>query len=306
MSVRSSVIIAALALFLGGCITANLSPEPEIFSHQVEPEVVAASMNPKILRMLTINLAHGRGTGLHQALQGKEKAKANLDAVDALIRKENADVVALQEADSPSAWSGGFDHVDYLARAAKYGWGVHTAHAEGAGLAYGTAIISRLPMNGHDAHTFEPARASLPKGFSIATIDWPGAGMVIDVVSVHLEPLRSAIRQRQATEVIAFLRDRNRPLVIMGDLNTEWDHEDGVLQNLVEELELTVFVPEHEDAVTYPRLGRRLDWILISRELEFVKLKILVDEVSDHRAVVAELRKAVQPSGHITRGGDRS
>ena len=130
--------------------------------------------------------------------------------------------------------------------------------------------------------------------------------MVIDVVSVHLEPLRSAIRQRQAAEVITFLRDRNRPLVIMGDLNTEWDHEDGVLQNLVEELELTVFVPEHEDAVTYPRLGRRLDWILISRELEFVKLKILVDEVSDHRAVVAELRKAVQPSGHVTRGGDRS
>lgn len=305
MSKIVSAGVLASAVLLGGCVTANISPQPEVFDRGGETEIVAASVDSQILRMLTINLAHGRGDGFHQALQRRKTAIENLDAIEALIRREQPDVVALQEADSPSAWSGGFDHVDYLARAAKFDWGVHTAHAEGAGLAYGTAIISKLPMHDHDAHTFEPARASLPKGFSLATIDWPQTGMTIDVVSVHLEPLRTAIRKRQAMEVISFLSDRKRPLVLMGDLNTEWNHEDGVLRDLVEKLELTAYVPDHEDAITYPRLGRRLDWILISREFEFVKLKILVDEISDHRAVVAELRKTAEPTNHVASGSDR-
>lgn len=306
MTARNTTILLALLVLMGGCVTANRSPQPEFFSRGGEPEIVAASIGSQTLRMLTVNLAHGRGDGFHQALQRRETARENLDAIGAMIRREKPDVVALQEADSPSAWSGGFDHVDYLARAAEYDWGVQTTHAEGSGLAYGTAIISKLPIHGHDAHTFEPARASMPKGFSLATIDWHETGMVIDVVSVHLEPLRTAIRKRQATEVIDFLSDRDNPLIIMGDLNTEWDHEDGVLRDLVDRLELTVYVPEHKDAITYPRLGRRLDWILISRELEFVELKILVDEVSDHRAVVAELRQAVQPGASVVAGGDRS
>ena len=306
MTARNTALVLTLLVSMGGCVMANTAPQPEFFARGGEPEIVAASIGTQTLRMLTINLAHGRGDGFHQALQRRETARENLDAIGAMIRREKPDVVALQEADSPSSWSGGFDHVDYLARAADYDWGVHTAHAEGSGLAYGTAIISRLPINGHAAHTFKPAAASMPKGFSLATIDWPGTGMVIDVVSVHLEPLRTAIRKRQATEIIAFLSARNNPLVIMGDLNTEWDHKDNVLQDIVDQLELTAYVPDRKDAITFPRLGRRLDWILISGELEFVKLKILVDEVSDHRAVVAVLRQAVQSRGNVVAGGDRS
>lgn len=291
---RLGVVVATMVM-CAGCVTANQAPQSEIFAPAEETVLIPSPERIPSLRFLTINLAHGRGTGFHQALQSGKRARNNLDAVESMIRREDPDVVALQEADAPSAWSGGFDHVDYLAKAASYGWGVHTAHAEGAGLAYGTAIISRLPMNGHDAHTFRPAQASLPKGFSLATVEWPETGMIIDVVSVHLEPLRTAIRQRQAKEIIEYFRERQNPLVLMGDLNTEWGHEDGVLLDILEQLRLSIYVPDGDDTVTYPRLGRRLDWILISSELVFAGFEVLVDKVSDHRAVVADLRQAASP-----------
>lgn len=284
-----SVLAAIVLVATSGCVHYNLDPQPVVFSRDAGYRVVSATVSGPQLKVLTVNLAHGRGTGLHQAFQDAGDARRNLDAVDALIARESPDVVALQEADAPSAWSGRFDHVDYLARSAGFGWGVHATHARGSGLAYGTAVLSRLPLEDSGAVTFAPAAATLPKGFSIATVRWPEAGIDLDVVSVHLEPLRASVRRRQAEQIIAALADRRRPLVIMGDFNTDWDGIDGALPMLAEELGLAVYAPSGEGIVTYPRLGRRLDWILISEPLRFAGFRVLEDDVSDHRAVAAEI-----------------
>jgi endonuclease/exonuclease/phosphatase family metal-dependent hydrolase len=287
--IPKSVIALVAVLAAAGCVSHNLSPQPEFFAPSHVRQNGASREHHHSLRLLSVNLAHGRGNGFHQALQGDDKARTNLDAIESLISRESPDVVAFQEADAPSAWSGRFDHVDYVARAAKYGWGMHTAHAEGLGLAYGTAVLSRLPIEEHAAHTFVPARASLPKGFSLATVRWQRHGMEIDVVSLHMEPLREEIRKRQAEELISALADRGRPLILMGDFNTEWHSSDGVLQRLVAALDLTAWSPDSEEIITYPRLDRRLDWILVSRPLRFTAFEVLDDAVSDHRAIVADI-----------------
>ena len=285
---RTLLLICLIALGTA-CVSPNLAPEPSTFAPAREAHVVGIATREPTLRLLSINLAHGRGQGVHQAFQDDTDARRNLDAIEALIRRESPDLIGLQEADAPSKWSGNFHHVEYIAKAAEYEWGMHAAHAEGLGLSYGTAVLSRLPIEDHAAYTFLPARASLPKGFSLAIVRWPDTGIDIDVVSVHMEPLREAIRQRQAGELIAALADRSRPLVIMGDFNTEWDHPDGVLQRLVEELDLMAYAPLAEDIITYPRLNRRLDWILASSEFRFVGFEVLDDPVSDHRAIIADL-----------------
>lgn len=46
--------------------------------------------------------------------------------------------------------------------------------------------------------------------------------------------------------------------------------------------------PEAENMVTYASSGRRLDWLLISEEFEFVHYAVLPDVVSDHFAVSAK------------------
>jgi len=280
----------ALALVLGGCVSYQLAPTPDLFVNDEQPlEIVPASAAQSV-RLMSINLAHGRGNGFHQALQDEADARRNLDAIGTMLDRERPHVVALQEADAASVWSGRFHHVDYLGRQAGYAWGLHSPHAQGAGLSYGTGLISRLPIDDHAALTFVPARAALPKGFSLATVRWPLTGMTFDVVSVHFEPLRTKVRQRQARELAAALADRGRPLVIMGDLNTGWDHEDGVLRALAETLGLAAWSPDDASLVTYPRFERRIDWILVSNEFKFTGFRVLDDVVSDHRAIVADLR----------------
>ena len=293
MTVRRAGAAATLLIALTGCISPLLGPDPEVFSGDEERAAVPVT---KGLRVMTLNLAHGRGTGFHQALQGKERALANLREIEGIVQRERPHVIALQEADQPSGWSGDFDHVEFLANAGGFDWGVHTAHAEGAGLSYGTAVLSRLTVADYGAYTFIPAAVSLPKGFSLATVDWTEAGLLIDVVSVHLEPLRMEVRQRQARELVAALADRPRPLIVMGDFNTQWDAEDGVLQTIASGLSLNAYIPG-AGLVTYPRLGRRLDWILVSCDFTYAHLEVLEDQVSDHRAVVADLVPAYDHSG---------
>ena len=289
MIARRAGAAATLLIALTGCISPLLGPDPEFFAGDETRESAPVDDG---LRVMTLNLAHGRGNGFHQALQGKDRALANLKEIEGIVQREHPHVIALQEADQPSGWSGDFDHVEFLANSAGFDWGVHTAHAEGVGLSYGTAVLSRLTVADYGAYTFNPAAASLPKGFSLATVDWSEAGLLIDVVSVHLEPLRMEIRQRQARELVAALADRPRPLVVMGDFNSDAEDDDSPLRNLARKLDLQLFRPDTDGLSTYGSSGSRLDWILLSRQLDYVDQKIWPDVVSDHRAVVAEISLA--------------
>ncbi len=275
---------------ISACVSPHLAPQPRLQTYGHTMQLQPAAIADPALRVMTVNLAHARGTGLHQALQNEERARANLDAVRAVIQREAPQVVALQEADASSAWSGAFDHVDYLAETSGFASGLLSIHAEGGGQTYGTALLTQLPVVDKRAYTFAPAVATFPKGFSLLTVRWPAEDELVDLVSLHLEPLRTKVRQEQARQLIAALADRGRPLIIMGDFNTEWDHRDGVLDSIIRDLDLQTFRQQAEDLATYPRFGRRLDWILASQHFEFAGFSVLPDRLSDHRAVMALLR----------------
>ena len=70
------------------------------------------------MKFVTLNLAHGRKDAWHQALLRRATIQANLNEVARILRQEEPDVVALQEADAPSLWSGRFDHIAYLSEKA--------------------------------------------------------------------------------------------------------------------------------------------------------------------------------------------
>ena len=97
------------------------------------------------LRVATLNLAHGRKDSLNQLLVSRNGVEENLAETAELLSKVGADVVALQEADGPSRWSGGFDHVERLAHEAGYPWYFRSSHARTWLFDYGTALLSRLP-----------------------------------------------------------------------------------------------------------------------------------------------------------------
>jgi endonuclease/exonuclease/phosphatase family metal-dependent hydrolase len=107
---------------------------------------------------------------------------------------------------------------------------------------------------------------------------------------VHFDFLRASVRDQQVNEMVARLSDIDGPLILMGDLNSQWEHDAANVRVLADELNLRAFYPERSGLGTYKgSAGKRLDWILISQDLEFKDYKVLPDVVADHFAVFAEI-----------------
>ncbi len=286
-----ALCIALLGAFLAYLHTAVLVGDriayPQILT--LPASELAPPRQPH-LRIMTLNAAHGRKDGPHQIFQSGATIEANLDDVAAALRQIEPDVVGLQEADGPSLWSGDFDHVQYLAEGASFQYSVLGEHAQALWLTNGTAVLSRLPLDAPLALTFPPSPPSSPKGFILVSVEWPdSSGTMLDVVSVHLDWSRQSVRDEQVAEMIRVLSQRENPLVVMGDFNTDWLTPDSCLRKLARELHLEAYEPESPGYVTYPPRNSRYDWILISGELEFATYQIVTDRISDHLGIVSEI-----------------
>ena len=242
------------------------------------------------LNLLTINMAHGRGTAMNQLLVSVPQHRKNLDEVAALLVTSDADVIALQEADAPSLWSGSFDHIEYLAEATGHRVSVHGYHADKWLYTYGAALLSRFKMSDVDSHRFAPSWPTAGKGYVRGTLMWSNQNSVrpVTMVSVHLDFSRLSVRQAQVAELIGDLNGVRTPLIIMGDFNADWSTEDSPVRVLARAMDLRVFRPGFNGLGTYKEINR-LDWILISDELKFVEFAVRPDIVSDHLAVEAKI-----------------
>jgi endonuclease/exonuclease/phosphatase family metal-dependent hydrolase len=255
------------------------------------------------VRLLTLNVAHGRKLATHQALLSPVTVRRNLEEIATLLRASFADVVALQEADGPSAWSGNFDHVELLARLTDrhaHFRGDHNAfNLGGAALASGTALLSHFPLGAPRSVRFGTTWRDT-KGFVKATIPVPAwGGQELDVVSLHLEPFNPVVRRQHVERLAEVIGRRERPLVVLGDFNCSWSEQARQLRPLARDLGLRPWQPQ-DRCPTYPsrRPWRRLDWILISPELEFAGHHTLPNPVSDHLGVAADLVPAGTLNGN--------
>jgi endonuclease/exonuclease/phosphatase family metal-dependent hydrolase len=286
------VCLLLLVFILQACATTELRDIPEVqsFPGPVEPLILPVKVSDTSLKVMTLNLAHGRGDGFHQLLQSTDTTIGNLDAITVMLNRVQPDVLAMQEADGPSFWSGNFDHVEYLAGQGPFSWSVKGHHARGMGLTYGTALVSSIALHDPQAVTFNPELALTPKGFVVSTISWPGQPDIkLDIVSVHLDFSSESVRRQQASELIAVMQDRGRPMILMGDFNADWNHDASTVRFIANELGLSAYRPEAEGLETFAFRNKRLDWILVSGGLEYNSYSLVSDVVSDHRGVVAEL-----------------
>lgn len=245
------------------------------------------------LRLLSLNIAHARRKAQHQSLLRDSTIRRNLELIAGVLERERPDVVALQEADGPSFWSGRFDHVAELAGLAGFPHAFRGEHNREVlsrlDLSYGTALLSRLPLEAAHSQAFSQNWRDT-KGFVTATVAPEAlAGESVDVVSIHLDFLAERVRQKQVEQLIERFRGHEGHLVVMGDFNCAWSERRRSLDLLLHELRLR---PCRESAAaTYPawRPLVRLDWILVSEGLEFASYRTLDDRVSDHLGILAEV-----------------
>jgi len=262
---------------------------------------------PGALRVMTLNVAHARRHARHQALLSESTLRRNLTAIATVIRREAPDLVALQEADGPSAWSGGFDHVSTLAELSGFPHafrGEHNPFSFGSiDLSSGTALLARVALDAPRSHAFAQSWRDT-KGFVAATVAPEAWGGPVDVVSIHLDFLAERVRRRQVEALVESFRGSKRPLVVLGDFNCEWSERRRCLGVLRRELRLRPV--EGTGHATFPswRPLIRLDWVLVSDELGFVSYETLPDRLSDHLCVVADLelrqlQNGVGPAGSL-------
>jgi len=266
-----------------------------IYSTNIESDDSVSHMHvhdSPVLRVATLNIAHGRKDSFNQIFVMRDTFKENLDDIAGVLTEFRPHVVALQEADAASRWSGSFDHVAYLAAAAEYPWRTHAINAQGWLYSYGTALLSLLPLTETIKYTFVPSPPTLDKGFVLAQIKWsyPDSEKVrkIDIISVHLDFSRQSVREKQIDEMIELLSVRMNPTIIMGDFNSEWLLEPTVIKELASNSRFYGYRPEAPGYDTYD--DTRLDWILISQDMEFVEYRVLPDTLSDHAMVLADIR----------------
>jgi len=252
------------------------------------------------LSVLTLNLAHGRKDALNQMLQRTRTTRSNLEEIATFLTDSGADLVALQEADSPSRWSGKFNHVDFVSGKSPYPCRLHAHHAQKYMYDFGTALISRVPFSNSLLHTFEPSPPTTNKGFVMGQVNWNPGGQLpepvtVSVISVHLDFSRKKVREAQIGEMQAMMPDIKTPLIILGDFNTDWSTDNSALKTIASNGKLKVYQPESTELGTYKNGKHRLDWILISKDLEFVNYEVAEIILSDHQPVLASVRLIEKP-----------
>ena len=253
---------------------------------------------------MSLNIAHARRKAQHQSLLREPSIRRNLELIASVIQREEPQIVALQEADGPSSWSGKIDHVETISALAGYPHAFRGEHNHPSlarlDLSYGTALLSRLPLAEPRSHAFQQNWRDT-KGFVAATIAPEGlAGESVDVVSIHLDFLADRVRRRQVEQLVDTFRGHAHHLVVMGDFNCAWSERRRSLDLLHRELKLRPF--RELASPTYPawRPLVRLDWILISEGLDFAGYATLNDRVSDHLGILADVCRRSSPDKHLS------
>ncbi|MBT5621283.1 MAG: endonuclease, partial [Verrucomicrobia bacterium] len=118
------------------------------------PGCNSPDITPVVLRVMTYNIHHAEG------LDGK----VDLERIANVLQQSNADVIALQEVDKNTERTGGIDMPAELAKLTGLNvvFGANLDNFQGG--QYGTAILSRFPIESHENHLLNQTRKGEQRG----------------------------------------------------------------------------------------------------------------------------------------------
>lgn len=280
----------------------------------------------KSLRLLTLNIAHGRGLSPYQGLHSAKSIERKLKRIAYLLRRFNADVVALQEVDEDSHWNKRIHLLNALQEASGYKHsylGVHNRRLGRLPLAYGNGLLTKFPIRRAEHQAFGQAQLG-EKGFLCAELEVEQG--ILPLINLHLD-FRSRLRRiEQIEHLIQFLEDKHytsdlKPHlspIICGDFNArEGKPADAVrhlFRYLLEGLDYQLF--PKKKSKTFPSLlpTHGIDFFFVPQSYEVTHCEVLRSFVSDHRPVLLDLKlprsrskavpaSATKPDSHIHESG---
>ncbi|MBK1876606.1 endonuclease/exonuclease/phosphatase family protein [Pelagicoccus mobilis] len=250
------------------------------------------------IKLMTFNIAHGRGLSLYQGFSSARSIFKNLDRIAHIIREHQPDIVALQEIDASSHWNGHINLLDYLQSATEYPVSLHGIHNRRDGrkpLAYGNAFLSKHECKDWKVVTFGSKKLG-EKGFLEACflVD----GREIDVINLHLDFRSRRTRLQQVDKLLASIHQRSLadpyhlPPIICGDFNTSSRSSRDALHQLIERSahkEDYNYYPKRERTFPSHFPSRGLDFILLASPFEAKTTEVIRCLASDHLPVLTTL-----------------
>jgi endonuclease/exonuclease/phosphatase family metal-dependent hydrolase len=245
-----------------------------------------ASPQPTPLRVLSYNIHHGEGMD----------GRVDLERIAEIIRRSEADLVALQEVDRGVKRT---DRVDQPARLAEL-TGMHVVferNIEHEGGDYGNAVLSRMPVNRHQNHFLPQSRPGEQRGLLEVHVTLDGEPLVF--YATHFD-YRPADEERMAS--VPMLKEKMEPhaglpIIVAGDLN---DTPGSRVLAAATAFLVDTCEDDSGTVLTFPAdvPDNRIDYILTNGHpsLRCVEFRVLPEAVaSDHRPILAVFEVAQRP-----------
>ena len=236
---------------------------------------------PKTFRVMTYNIHHGAGVD----------GKIDFQRIADLIKREQADIVALQEVDKGVERTARRDCPAELAALTGMTC-VFSNNFHFQGGEYGNAVLTRFPIKGWTNRHYQMLRPGEQRGLLQVVLDVHGRELVF--LDTHIDYRGDdAERLVNAAEMLEVIQAyRGRPIILCGDFNDTPGSRTH--QKLAEAFTDTWTAAGAGDGFTIPaeKPNKRIDFIWLSKDsaLEATKAWVPASLASDHLPVVTEFR----------------
>ena len=309
------VVIVVSAVVLVPYVFGRVASPWRCLSVHATPDVgVPPTPAPgKQLRIACYNIAHGRGSAVSN-WDGGDRAEriARLDEIADLLRRINADVVVLNEADLDSSWSYSVNQARYLAEKAGYPYWLEQRNLDFRVLLWtwrsGNAVLSKYPLTNAqvvDLPGYSTWETILIGEKRSVVCDVAVGDAVIRMVGAHLSYRSEAVRARSAGVLVDLAGESALPVIVAGDLNStppgypESETDPGGV-NAIEvfgncgafQRQRLAQSPADGDLTFHAAKPTCvIDWILIPSDWGFLQYRVELSELSDHRPVYADVAR---------------
>jgi len=247
------IILAIIAFLIWWAVGSTLPRHSKLTIHQSANGIVQKAKST--LKVVTYNIAHGQGFKNHASdWRDENRTRQKMTEVTTALKTIDADVVFLQEVDLNSNRTHRIDQAKWLVDALGYSYWACAPIWEKNYVPYpfwpikhhigevktANCILSKYPLSNHERFVFDKPQSN-PFWFNWGYID-RGAqrvnaqifGKIITLVNIHFEDQDEEAREKQAKDMVLWLKTSKDPLVLGGDFNAPL-HDTAQKSNLADD-----------------------------------------------------------------------
>ncbi|WP_195336205.1 endonuclease/exonuclease/phosphatase family protein [Paraclostridium bifermentans] len=211
---------------------------------------------------------------IHSGLN-KDMFPSLFDIID-FLRIENADIICLQEVNESA--KAGFQVSSLKEDLDMYSH--FGANVVKLGANYGLATYSKYKIISQN-HIYLSSKTE-QRGM-LHTVVKLGFGRKLNIINLHLG-LNDTEREKQLKEVESFVKSLEDPYIVVGDFN---DGNMNINEDIFKDSATKV---NKDNTLTFSTALDRIDYILVSPDIEVIDYDVLMKNMSDHYPIVSKFK----------------